>query len=74
MGRLAHAAWADYFEPRDYCRRACDQLADIARSRRPDQPEIGPARWHRLIKTEEKRRKGPLLARIFRRLRRTLKR
>jgi len=70
MGRRAQAAWADYFDPENYHHRALDQLADIAWNRIPDQPEIAPARWHRLIKTEERRRKGPLFSRIVRRLRR----
>lgn len=73
MGRRAQAAWAEYFDPRHYCHRALDQLADIARHREPTRPLIGPARWHRLIQAEERRRKGPLLSRIFRRVRRLLK-
>lgn len=72
MGRLAQAAWADYFDPRFYCHRALDQLADIARHREPARPRIGPARWHHLINSEVRRRKGPLLSRVVRRLRRLL--
>lgn len=73
MGRCAQAVWTEYFDPRHSCHRALDQLADLARHREPARPLIGPARWHRLIKAEERRRKGPLLSRIFRRVRRLLK-
>lgn len=73
MGRRAQAAWADYFDPRHTCHRALEQFADIARNREPARPLIGPARWHRLIKAEERRRKGPLLSRLIRRMRRLLK-
>lgn len=73
MGRLARLAWAEFFDPRHYCHRALDQLADIARHRAPAQPAVGPARWHRLIQAEERRRRGPLLSRLLRRVRRALK-
>lgn len=73
MGRHAQAAWSEYFDPRHYTANALAQLADIHRTRQPARPPIGPARWHRLIKAEERRRKGPLFSRIVRRVRRLLK-
>jgi hypothetical protein len=74
MGRLAHVAWAEYFDPKNYSHRAVDQLADIAHTRNPAQPVIDAARWQRLIAAEERRRKGPFLTRVGRRLRRALPR
>lgn len=73
MGQAAQTAWRDYFDPANYCPRALDQLAAIARHRDAAHPAIGPARWQRLIKTEERRRKGPLISRIVRRLHRLTK-
>lgn len=70
MGALAQAAWRKYFDPRHYAHRAVDQLADIAWSRDVTRPRIDSARSRRLIKAEERRRKGPLLNRLVRRLRR----
>jgi hypothetical protein len=72
MGQLAHAAWAEYFDPKTYAHRAVDQLADIARTRNPRRPVIDTARWQRLIAAEVRRRKGPLFSRLVRRLRRSL--
>jgi hypothetical protein len=72
MGRAAREVWAEYFAPRHSCHRALDQLADLARNRKPGQPVIGPARCHRLIQAEERRRKGPLFSRVVRRVRRMM--
>ena len=73
MGRAARAAWEHYFDPRRYSHRVIEQLADIAGNRQPDQPLIGPARSQRLIRAEERRRQGPFLPRLLRRVRRMLK-
>ena len=73
MGRAARATWEKFFRPEDYCIHALEQIADIARHRTPGKPPIGPARWDALIRQEQRRQKGPLLRRILRRLKRTLR-
>lgn len=70
MGRLARAAWEQYFSPTHSTRRVLDQLADIAWNRPPGRPLVGTARSHRLVRREERLRRGPLLARLVRRVRR----
>jgi hypothetical protein len=72
MGRAARAVWAEYFDPRHSCHRALDQLADLARNRNPARPVVGAVRSQRLIRAEEKRRKGSLFSRLVRRVRRMM--